>query len=130
MAHSIMCPGCLIQFRLGPLSLLVSLSCPTPPGGDCQPEVLPQGGRLGSSEVGELEICSTSWILLFSFSWQELPESLLCTVYVRSRGIKAFLRQKGQCDNISNSQELGSLVPASSLTCFGLRAKVHFHNDL
>ena len=43
MARSIMCPGCLTQFRLGPLSLLVNLCCP-PPGGAGQPEVLPQGG--------------------------------------------------------------------------------------
>lgn len=126
-SHAIMCPGCLAQFKLGLLSLLANLSYPAPPR-RC-PDSLKFCPREGGwSSVGrELEMYPTSLILKFSFSQQEPPESLLCTVYVRGGGIRAVLRQEGQWDNNSRGQELGSLVPASSLKCLGLRAKVHFH---
>ena len=99
----------------------------------CSPRRCPDSLKFCPREGGwrsvgrELEMYPTSLILKFSFSQQEPPESLLCTVYVRGGGIRAVLRQEGQWDNNSRNQELGSLVPASSLTCLGLRAKVPFH---
>ena len=128
-----------IRFRLGLLSLLVDLTCPTHHK-RCPNSLwfCPWDGG------GRLEFCRTrtgngsnfmniiaSLILMFSLHYWELTEGLLCVVH-REEGwhsdSKGSPEVGGQWDDSDpRSRGLWSLVPAPLLACMGLRASVQFH---